>query len=347
MYTLGELAEELGLTLAGNARRELSGIGALANARPDQLTFITGKKYLSQLLDSVAGAVIVPPELSDSCPVDYLVSDSPYLSYARASQLFDTEPEPEPGIHPSAVIAADVTLGDGVAVGPFAVIESGAVLGNDVVVGVGACIGANVTLGDRTRIFPKVVIYHGVEMGHDCVVHSQTVIGVDGFGYAPSPEGWVKICQSGGVRIGNRVEIGASCTIDRGALEDTVIADGVIVDDQVHIAHNCVIGKNTAIAGCVGIAGSTTIGENCTFAGQVGVSGHLKICDNAHLTGQARVTKSIAEPGVYSSGTPLLPSKEWARNAARINKLADRFSELEALKRQVAALEDELKNKKD
>jgi len=347
MYTLGELAEQLGLTFAGDARRELYGIGALANAGPDQLTFITGNKYLGQLLDSVAGAVIVPAELSDSCPVDYLVSDSPYLSYARASQLFDSEPRPDPGIHPSAVIADEVTVGDGVAVGPLACIEAGAILGNGVIIGAGAYIGANVTLGDRTRVFPKAVIYYGVELGHDCVVHSQTVIGVDGFGYAPSPEGWVKICQSGSVRIGNRVEIGASCTIDRGALEDTVIADGVIIDDQVHIAHNCVIGKNTAIAGCVGIAGSTTIGENCTFAGQVGVSGHLTVCHNVHFTGQARVTKSITEPGVYSSGTPLLPSKDWARNAARINKLADRFREMDALKRQVAALEDELKNRKD
>ena len=347
MYTLASLAEHLGLTFSGDGQRELSSIGTLANAGPDQLTFMTGRKYLNDLQQSGAGAVIVPAEFADSCPVDYLVSDSPYLSYARASQLFDREPRPDAGVHASAVVADGVTMGDGVAIGPLATIDAGASLGNGVIIGAGAHIGANVTLGDRTRIFPKVVIYHDVTLGSDCVVHSQTVIGVDGFGYAPSPEGWVKICQSGSVRIGDRCEIGSSCTIERGALEDTVIEDGVIVDDQVHIAHNCVIGKNTAIAGCVGIAGSTTIGENCTFAGQVGISGHLTIPDNTHLTGQARVTKSISEPGVYSSGTPLMPSREWARNAARIKMLADRFSQIDALKQQVAELEAELNNNKD
>ncbi|MEP1595533.1 MAG: UDP-3-O-(3-hydroxymyristoyl)glucosamine N-acyltransferase, partial [Halieaceae bacterium] len=316
-------------------------------ASPDQFTFMTGRKYLDDLKQSRAGAVIVSAEFVDSCPVDHLVSDNPYLSYARASQLFDCEPRPDAGVHASAVVADGVTMGKGVAVGPLATIDAGATLGDGVIIGAGAHIGANVTLGDNTRIFPKVVLYHDVALGRDCVVHSQTVIGVDGFGYAPSPEGWVRICQSGSVRIGDRVEIGSSCTIDRGALEDTVIGDGVIVDDQVHIAHNCVIGKNTAIAGCVGIAGSTTIGENCTFAGQVGISGHLTIADNTHLTGQARVTKSISEPGVYSSGTPLMPSKEWARNAARIKMLAERFSQIDLLRQQVAELEAELNNKED
>ncbi len=346
MYTLGELAEQLGLTFSGDAQRVLVGIGPLTGASSDQLTFATGRKYLTQLEKCAAGAVILPEELSGSCPVDFLVSDDPYLCYARVSQLFDDTPQPAPGIHPSAVVADDVALGDGVSIGPMASIESGVVLGQGVTIGAGAHIGENVRIGDRSRIFPKVVIYHGVDIGSDCVIHSQTVVGADGFGYAPSTDGWVKIAQLGSVRIGNRVEIGASSTVDRGALEDTVLADGVIIDDQVHVAHNCVIGKNTAIAGCVGIAGSTTIGENCTFAGQVGVSGHLEICDNAHLTGQARVTKTISEPGAYSSGTPLLPSRAWARNAARINQLADRFSQLDALKRQVAELEAELHNKK-
>jgi len=346
MYTLGELAAKLGLEFSGDAQRELAGIAPLASASPNQLTFITGKKFLAALEKSEAGAVILPAEFSERCPVDFLVSDQPYLCYARASQLFDDAPRPDSGIHPTAVIADDAKLGEGVSIGPLASVASGVVLGDEVVIGAGSHIGEKTCIGDRTRIYPKVVIYHGVEIGSDCAIHSQTVIGADGFGYAPSPEGWVKIAQLGSVRIGDRVEIGASSTVDRGAIEDTVIADGVIIDDQVHVAHNCVIGKNTAIAGCVGIAGSTTIGENCTFAGQVGVSGHLEICDNAHLTGQARVTKTITAPGAYSSGTPLYPSREWARNAARINQLADRFSQLDQLKKQVAALEEELdKNK--
>ena len=249
-------------------------------------------------------------------------------------------PVPASGVHATALVADEATLGEGVSIGARACVEPGVVLGDGVIIGAGAYVGHDTQIGDRTQIYPNAVIYHRVKIGSDCTVHSQTVIGADGFGFAPGPEGWEKICQLGSVLIGDRVDIGASSTIDRGALEDTVIADGVIIDDQVHIAHNCRIGKNTAIAGCTGIAGSTTIGENCTLANAVGVSGHLEICDNVHLTGQARVTKSITEPGSYSSGTPLAETREWGRNAVR-------FTQLDALHKRLAALEKALQEKND
>jgi UDP-3-O-[3-hydroxymyristoyl] glucosamine N-acyltransferase len=178
-------------------------------------------------------------------------------------------------------------------------------------------------------------LYHGVVLGEDCVVHANSIIGADGFGFARRADGWEKISQLGGVRIGDRVDIGAGVTIDRGALDDTVIADDVIIDDQVHIGHNCAIGRRTAIAGCVGMAGSTMVGEDCTFAGQVGVSGHLKICDNAHFSGQAKVARKVDEPGSYSSGTPLEATRQWRKNAVR-------FSQLDAMQRRLVKLEARL-----
>ena len=205
-------------------------------------------------------------------------------------------------------------------------------------IGPGCYVGEGVRIGRGTRLEPHVVLYHGVSIGEHCHVHAATVIGADGFGFAPRPGGgWQKIYQLGAVRIGDRVDIGASVTIDRGALDDTVIEDDVIIDDQVHIAHNCVIGARTAIAGCTGLAGSTRVGADCTFAGQVGVSGHLQICDNAHFAGQARITKSVPRAGRYASGTPLQPTPEWGRSAVR-------FTQLEALQRRVLALESALEN---
>jgi UDP-3-O-[3-hydroxymyristoyl] glucosamine N-acyltransferase len=212
------------------------------------------------------------------------------------------------------------------------VIEAGAVIGPDVVLGAGVYVGQDSQLGAATRIYPHVAIYHDVHIGEYCIVHSQAVLGADGFGFAPGSDGWEKICQLGGVRIGDRVEIGACTTVDRGTLDHTVIADGAIIDNLVQIAHNCRIGRNTAIAGCAGLAGSTIIGDNCTLSGGVGVVGHLEICDNVHVTGMSMVTKSISEPGSYSSGTPLSATRDWKRNAVR-------FSQLESIQKRLVGLE--------
>ncbi|MEP4484125.1 MAG: UDP-3-O-(3-hydroxymyristoyl)glucosamine N-acyltransferase [Halioglobus sp.] len=333
MFTLGELAEQLGLEFSGNSQRTLKSIAPLASAGSDQLSFLSNRKYIDQLAATAAGAVIVHPDLQQHSPVDVLLSKDPYRSYAQATQLYTQEPRPQPGIHATAVVDDTVQMGEGVSIGPFALVEAGVSLGDGVAIGSHCSVGAHAMLGAGTRLYPGVVVNHRVVLGLDCAIHSNSVIGADGYGYAPHQDGWEKICQLGSVRIGDRVEIGASSTVDRGALDDTIIEDDVIIDDQVHIGHNCRIGKNTAIVACVGVAGSTNIGANCTLAGQVGVSGHLSICDNVVLTGQARVTKSITEPGVYGSGTPLAPQREWARNAIR-------FTQLDSLHQRLKKLED-------
>jgi UDP-3-O-[3-hydroxymyristoyl] glucosamine N-acyltransferase len=335
MYSLEELAAKLDLAFSGRADRVISGLAPLATAGPDQLSFLSSRKLLSELESSRAGAVILHQDYVDQCPADYLVSPDPYATFARASHLFNRNPKPQPGIHPSAVIAADSEVHDSASIGPNVVIEAGVTIGPEVEIQAGVYVGRASRIGRGSHIYPNVVIYHDVQIGENgenCIIHSQTVLGSDGFGYAPDQGGWEKICQLGGVRIGDRVEIGASTAIDRGALDHTTIADGVIIDNQVHIAHNCSIGKNTAIAACCGVAGSTKIGANCTFAGMVGVAGHIEICDNVHFTGKTMVTRSVTEPGSYSSGVPMAPSREWRKNAVR-------FSQLDSIQRRLSKLE--------
>lgn len=332
MHSLEALATFLGLEFSGDGQRTISGLASLAAAGPADLSFIAQSKYLAQLSTTRAAAVIVSADLMSQCPVDCLISDSPYLAFARASHLFDRTPIPATGIHPAAVVSELAQVDASASVGPQAVIEAGAFIGPQAVLGAGVFVGQNTHVGEGTRVYPNAVIYHDVHIGDRCVIHAQSVIGADGFGFAPSSDGWVKIAQLGGVQIGNNVEIGANTTVDRGALDDTVLADGVIIDNLVQIAHNCRIGKNTAIAGCVGLAGSTIIGANCTLAGGVGVVGHVEICDNVHITGMTMVTKSITEPGSYSSGTPMSSTSQWKRRAVR-------FSQLESIQQRLAELE--------
>lgn len=337
MITLGELAQKFSLELAGDPAVQVTGLATLASAGPGDVGFLANKKYRGQLTSTRAAAVILHPDMVESCPTATLATDNPYLAYARLSQLFDPAPSGPPGVHPAAVVAADAKIGEGASIGPNAVVEAGAEIGAGTVIGANAYVGEGSRVGARSRLFPGAVLYHGIRMGDRCTVHSGAVIGADGFGFAPAPDGWEKIHQIGGVRIGNDVEIGACTTIDRGALEDTIIEDGVIIDNQVHIAHNCHIGKNTAIAGCTGMAGSTIIGANCTLAGAVGVVGHVEICDNVHITGMTMVTRSITEPGSYSSGVPMSPTRDWRRNAVR-------FSQLDRMQQRLAALEKQDKS---
>jgi UDP-3-O-[3-hydroxymyristoyl] glucosamine N-acyltransferase len=332
VYSLGEIAEILGVRLDGDPGVQVSGLATLAHAGPQQISFLANNRYLGQLQETRAAAVILRPEQARQCPVASLLSADPYLTFARATALFVGEVRAAAGVHPSAVVAPDALIDSSAAVGPNAVIESGVMLGAGVVVGANVFIGADCRVGAGTRLFPSAVLYRGVQLGEDCIIHSNAVIGADGFGFAPSAAGWEKIHQLGGVRIGNRVEVGACTTIDRGALEDTVVEDGAIIDNLVQIAHNCHIGKNTAIAGCTGLAGSTIIGANCTLAGGVGVVGHVEICDNVHVTGMTMVTKSITEPGSYSSGTPMSPTRDWKRSAVR-------FAQLDSIQKRLAELE--------
>lgn len=332
MITLGDLAQRLGLELAGDPGCPVEGLATLAAAGPAEVAFLSNRKYLKQLADTRAAAVIIHSDLVPSCPVASLSGADPYLAFARATAIFNNAPAPSAGVHASAVVAADAQVDAGATVGPHAVVEAGAMIAAGAVIGAGAFVGANSRVGEGSLVHPGATLYHDVHIGAHCVIHGGAVIGADGFGFAQSPDGWVKIYQLGGVRIGDRVEIGAGTTIDRGALDDTVIEDGVIIDNQVQIAHNCRIGKNTAIAGCAGLAGSTIIGANCTLAGGVGVAGHLEICDGVHVTGMTMVTSSITRPGSYSSGTPMMATPEWRRSAVR-------FSQLESIQRRLVALE--------
>ncbi|WP_036159900.1 UDP-3-O-(3-hydroxymyristoyl)glucosamine N-acyltransferase [Marinimicrobium sp. LS-A18] len=330
--TLAELAAWLDADFEGDGACPLSGLATLQSALPGQLSFIANPIYRKYLASTRASAVIMRPDLAAEYPGNKLLTANPYETYARLTERFDDRPAVPAGCHPTAVIGDDCQLADGVRIGPQATIGRQVVLAEGVEIGAGASIGDGCQIGAGTRIAARAVLYHDVRVGERCVVHSGAVIGADGFGFAPTADGWLKIHQLGSVVIGNDVEIGAGTTVDRGALDDTRIADGVKIDNQVQIAHNVSIGRNTAIAGQAGIAGSTTVGENCTIAGGVGIVGHLTIADGVHVTAMSLVTHSLHKPGSYSSGTPLAPTREWRRNAVRfkqLNELATRLKKLD------------------
>ncbi|AZQ84093.1 UDP-3-O-(3-hydroxymyristoyl)glucosamine N-acyltransferase [Colwellia sp. Arc7-635] len=335
-YILADIAKKIGAVVQGDEQCEISSIATLTAATSGQIAFLANSKYSAQLSTTNASAIIVTKADADKCQTNALVMDNPYMGYALVAQLLDSTPKPAKNIHASAVIAEGVTLGKGVSIGANAVIETGVELADGVSIGAGSFIGIAAQIGINTTIWSNVSIYHGVVIGENCLVHANTVIGADGFGYANNKGSWVKIPQLGSVIIGDNVEIGASTTIDRGALGDTIIKDGVILDNQIQIAHNVIIGENTAIAACSVIAGSTEIGKNCIIAGLVGINGHIKITDGCVFTGMTMVTKAIAKPGVYSSGMPCQPNKDWHKNNARIRKLESLTKRLSIVEKELA-----------
>lgn len=333
--TLQALADALGAELKGDPGLDITRINTLDKAGPGEVAFFSDSKYRHLLAETKAAAVILTAEDSAACPVACLVMADPYLGFALAAQRLDTTPAPAVDIHPSAVIAEDAVLGKGVAIGANAVIESGVVLDDGVIVGPGCFVGKHTRLGARTRLWANVTLYHNVVLGSDCLVQSGAVIGADGFGYANNKGEWVKIPQLGGVVIGNRVEIGACTTIDRGALGDTRIADNVIIDNQCQIAHNVEIGYGTAMAGGTVMAGSLKVGKYCIIGGASVFNGHMEICDGVTITGMAMVMRPITEPGIYSSGIPLQPNKEWRKTAARVMRIDDMHKRLGRLEKQL------------
>lgn len=336
MLTLGEIAERLGLVVEGDSSFLIAGLAPLESAGAQHLGFVSKSALLPRLASSQAGAVIIKPEWAEHWRGNYLVSENPYLDFARATHLFDNRPLPSGRVHERATVSPSAQLGSDVTVDAGAVIDAGAVLGEGVWIGANVHIGQDSHIGAHTRIYPGVAIYYGVRIGSHCTVHANAIIGSDGFGFAPSDGGWVKILQLGSVQIGDRVDVGAGATIDRGALGDTVIEDNAILDNQVHIAHNVRVGTRTGMAACAAVAGSTDVGKDCTLAGMVGVGDHLVIADNVHVAGQGRVTRSLTEPGLYASGTPIQPYREWSKNAVRFEHLADMAKRLKALEKQLA-----------
>ncbi|WP_409159026.1 UDP-3-O-(3-hydroxymyristoyl)glucosamine N-acyltransferase [Pectobacterium sp. B2J-2] len=337
MYSirLDALAQQLDAQLHGDGDIVITGVASMHSAKSGQITFLSDSRYREQLAGTQASAVVLTEADLPYCQVTALVVKNPYLTYARMAQLLDTTPQPATDIAPSAVIAPDARLGQHVSVGANAVIESGAQLGDGVVIGPGCFIGQDARIGAGTRLWANVTIYHRVELGEHCLIQSGTVIGSDGFGYANDRGNWVKIPQLGTVRIGDRVEIGASTTIDRGALDDTVIGNGVIIDNQCQIAHNVVIGDNTAVAGGVIMAGSLKIGRYCMIGGASVINGHMEICDKVTVTGMGMVMRPITEPGVYSSGIPLQPNKVWRKTAALVMNIDEISKRLKAVERKV------------
>jgi UDP-3-O-[3-hydroxymyristoyl] glucosamine N-acyltransferase len=329
-FTLKALADYLGGRCIGDGTVSISRLAPLETAGAGDLSFVAKPALAKLLSNAQASAYIVGPELADRIANGIEIKE-PYVAYAKVSKLFELCPSIPRGVHPMACVDPSAVLAADVAIGPFCVIGADAQIGAGVQLASGVHIGARSSIGEGSYLFAHVVIYHDVSIGKRARIHANTTIGSDGFGFAPSANGWQKIHQLGGVVVGDDVEIGANTSIDRGALEATEIAAGVIIDNQVHIAHNVKIGAQTAIAGCVGIAGSAVIGAHCTMGGFVAISGHVEIADHVHFNGASVVTKSISEPGHYSSGVPLQEVKEWRRNAVRFSQLDSWVERIKAL----------------
>lgn len=328
---LSELAKNLGCRFHGD-NCLINNVADINHADNGDLVFISSLKYKKSLSTTGASAVISQADWLEDCAISAIISDNPRLTFAKAAAILNPAAATNAGIHPSAAVAENATVDDTASIDANAVIKAGATVAAHSYIGPGVVVGENVTIGDNTFINANVTIYAGCEVGSNCIIHSAVVIGADGFGFVKDGDAYFKVPQLGRVRIGNDVEIGASTTIDRGALLDTVIGNGVKLDNQIQIGHNVDIGDHTVISACSCIAGTVKIGKSCLFGGSVGVRDNIEICDNVIITGRTLVSHSITKPGSYSSSTPMDDTKNWRKNAARFRKLdemARRLSKLE------------------
>ncbi|HEY4542559.1 MAG TPA: UDP-3-O-(3-hydroxymyristoyl)glucosamine N-acyltransferase [Noviherbaspirillum sp.] len=341
---LGELVERLGGELIGDPTTPISGIAPLESAGPAHLTFLSNPKLRSQAATTRAAALILAPGahalLDDAYAGARILTANPYAYFARAAQLFAAQRAvlPPAGIHPSAVVDPSAQVAPSASVGPQVTIEADAVIGADVRLDAGCFVGRGATIGVATRLHARAVLQADCHIGARGIVHSGAVIGADGFGFANESGHWIKIPQTGRVLIGDDVEIGANTTIDRGALDDTVIEDGVKLDNQIQIGHNCRIGAHTAMAGCVGVAGSAVIGKHCTFGGAAMVLGHLTIADNVHVSSGSLVSRSINEPGQYTGFYPLAKNADWEKSAVIVRNLGTMREKIRELEKTIKTL---------
>ena len=337
MTTLGEIAAAARARQQGcDAATVVAGVAPLHSAGPGQISFLTHPRYRSYLATTRATAVILSPEDARDCPAPAVVAANPQVAYARAATLFEPAVESRRGVHPTAWVSPTATIAADSWIGPHCAVEAGAVIETGVIVGPGCVIGEQAMIGAGSRLVARVTVCHRVRLGCRVLVHPGAVIGSDGFGLALDTGGrWLKVSQLGSVVIGDDVEIGANTTIDRGALEDTVIEDGVKLDNQIQVAHNVRIGAHSALAGCVGIAGSARIGRHCMVGGGVGIAGHLEIADQVQITGMSLVAQSITQPGIYSSGLSVEPNRLWNKISARLRRLDELFRRLAALEKKI------------
>lgn len=335
---LAQIAQAIDGEVKGDGNIELQQIANLAKAQNHQLSFLSNSKYAKELASTNAGAVILrqqdyqrdgePPYSGNA-----IVVSDPYVGFAKAAQLLDNTPVQKTGIARTAVVDESAQLGDNVSVGEGAIISAGVIIGNNAIIGPNCFIGEEAKLGDAVNLRANVTIYHRVELGDRVSVHSGTVIGCDGFGYANEKGNWLKIPQTGTVIVGEDTEIGSNTSIDRGAIDNTIIGKNCIIDNLVHMAHNVQVGDHSCICGATGIAGSAIIGKYVVIAGQCAINGHLTIADQVQITGQSMVTKSIKEAGVYSSGMPAAPNRDWQRNTVQLRQIGKLIERVKALEK--------------
>ena len=333
MRTLGQLADYVDGDVRGDASCVITGVATLQNAKAGDISFLSNPRYVRHLPATAASAVILSDEYATACPTNALVTQDPYAAYARIATLLVPARARATGRHPRAVVHPGSRVHEGAWIDANAVIEDEVSIEADVVIGPGCVIARGSRIGQGSCLVARVFVGERSRIGRRAMIHPGVVIGSDGFGFANIDGAWVKVPQLGAVSVGDDVEIGANTTIDRGTLDDTVIEDGVKLDNQIQVAHNVIIGAHTAIAGCTGIAGSARIGARCTIGGGVGIVGHTEIADDVHITGMSFVAHSIREPGLYSSGTPLEPNREWRKNYARFHQLDDMARRLRRLEK--------------
>ncbi len=334
-FSLNEIAIRLGGEVVGDGATHIRGIGTLSRARADEIAFLANPIYRGQLSTTQAGAVIVAPSERESTPLPKIIAANPYAYFARAAALFLPDRCVTPGRHPTATIEANAFIAESATIGSAAYVGHGARIGERSVLHPHVHIGANSIVGADCVLYPNSVVYHDCEMGDRVIIHSGAVIGADGFGFAHEANRWLKVPQVGRVRIEDDVEVGANTTIDRGAIEDTVIEAGVKLDNQIQIGHNVRVGAHTVMAGCAAVAGSTSIGRHCKIGGGVGIVGHVEICDGVTITARTLVTKSIREAGVFSGGLPHMGNREWLKMTAHIRRIEQLLGRVEQLEQQI------------
>jgi UDP-3-O-[3-hydroxymyristoyl] glucosamine N-acyltransferase len=333
--TLGDLAVRFGCELRGDPAATVDSVASLSLAGPRSVTFLANPKYDSQLGETRAGAVILDAKSAAKSPVPVLIAANPHATYARVAMLLHPDPPLEPGVHPAATAHPGSQIAASAQVCAHAYVGEGARVGERCYLGPGVVVERGAEIGDDTRLIARVFVGHHVVFGRRCIVQPGAVVGGDGFGFAPEKRTWVKVPQLGSVRVGDDVEIGANTTIDRGALEDTVIEEGAKLDNLIMIAHNVRIGAHSALAACVAIAGSSVVGKRCVLAGRAGLSGHVELCDDVVVLGTSFISHSIDKPGVYSSALPSEEAGVWRRIVGRIKRLDSMAKRLRAVEKHV------------